>query len=145
LTRSRKPSAGNVNGSANRSIVPSGWSGQPTSDGPSGVGTTSSRTGVSSVAGSRAAKRERAGESSISRPADDRPGGAAEEHGGVEETPDGGGDVLEGADVVGRGEQHHQIGALVAEAVEHLADRLADRLTGDGVLREPLGVHAHGA
>jgi hypothetical protein len=88
-------------------------------------------------------QRESGGVLHLAAAADHRPGGAAEEDGRVEEPPDGRGDVLEGADMVRRCEQHHQIGALVAEPLEHLADGLADRLAGDGVLGEPVGVLTH--
>ena len=114
------------------------WSGQPTS--AARPVSARPRGGRASAAwpGSRAAKTERAGESSISRP----PPMTAlavppRSTVGSRSRPDGGGDVLEGADVVGRGEQDHQVGALVAEAVEHLADRLADRLAGTGCSERP--------
>jgi hypothetical protein len=75
--------------------------------------------------------------------ADDRPGGGAEQDGGVEEAPDRAGDVLDGADVVRRREGDHQIGPLVAQRFQHLADGFADGLAGDRMLREPEGVGRH--
>jgi len=69
LTRCRKASTGNVNGSAKSSRLAGGRSpsdGQPVSAAPSGVSCTRSVTGVSAAPSRRAAKTVSAGFSSIS-------------------------------------------------------------------------------
>ena len=40
----------------------------------------------------------------------------------------------------GEANSHHQIGPLVAQALEHLPDGLADGLARDRMLRQPEGV-----
>ncbi len=90
-------------------------------------------------------QRDGGGVLHLAASADHGTGRAAEQDGGIEQTADGGGDVLEGPDVVGRDEQHDEIRPLVTEPVEHLADGLTDGLRRDGMFRQPERVHrTHG-